>query len=217
MTLTIRRAYEKERSGAGVFRRGRVAGVPVELYHELDNLFRQIEGLRILAGANASAVLQALNAGDLTRPEGSPPPTGTQTPTEPITFIERKEVFLNLTGSAAANSNSTVYGQALPFVIKSFSVIVESSTGVAVTAAPFLQLQPYTGGTFADILVASANQSTSFQHLLSRFYNGSVVEGNQPSPKRFAPSNIRIRITGASPAARVAGSIVIDEEVTIIP
>jgi hypothetical protein len=76
--VRLRRAYEKVARPDGA-RRGRETGVPITLYHELDELFRQIQGLQIITGANREAILSAGGGATV----GTPPPAPDE-PSDPI-------------------------------------------------------------------------------------------------------------------------------------
>jgi hypothetical protein len=56
----MRDAYEKLRRTRRTLRRGRIPGVPVELYHDLDEMTRRIDGLTEISGANNAALAAAL-------------------------------------------------------------------------------------------------------------------------------------------------------------
>lgn len=77
MSLTFRRAHEK-RNSLTSGRRGRREDVPLEIYYELDDLAKQIAGLRNVVGASREAVAAIAGGGAVpTTPggtgEGAPP------------------------------------------------------------------------------------------------------------------------------------------------
>lgn len=205
MTLAIPSAQYLLRRPGGV-RRGRLPEVPVELYHELDELFEQVDGLRIITSANRSAVLAASTGGAAgTEP---PPPTGTDTGG----LIERgfpDTIQLGFDGSAAATTTSQVLPEAFPFEIRSVTIVVESSTGAAVTANPFL----FVGNS--EVFTSATNSAKTFTHLTGRTFGASSIDNNTPFLRRFQPAALKLRLTSASPSARVSGSIEITRYIDV--
>lgn len=191
MTLTIRRAYEKERSTSGVFRRGRMAGVPVEVYHELDELFRRIQGLQSLVGADERAIAGASGA----------------------TKTVNRSITLDYSGSASANPVSEIVPVSNPYKILSMTFFAESATvGTPVVGTPQLlidgqnrlvQIQTFlpdrAGKVYAGTLLTGGAQTSFFTFEIVLRQAGTL----------------QAAIVSVTPNARIKATVEIEERVPI--
>lgn len=205
--VVLRRAYEKARVPTRTVRRGRVEGVPAEVYAELDEIVRRLDGLMILQGANNAAIAAAV--GTAPPVTGATPTPGQQNPeaTKEIDFT----AILDYSGSAGASNSGQLSQIAFPFRIVSLTISVESSTGSGtISAKPFL----YVAGK--EKLTAASNAATVFAHDVAKSYPGQVVEGQEKGGiVQFSPGTVQFKITNASPTARVKGTLALKLKVPV--
>lgn len=89
MSPSFRRAHEKVRPLGGG-RRGRREEVPLEIYHELDDLFEQVDGLRQIVGVTRKTVAALSGA----PPEVVVPPQPTKPPPDQVIIENAELAFL---------------------------------------------------------------------------------------------------------------------------
>lgn len=204
--VTLRRAYEKRGLVAGG-RRGRVEGVPLGVYYDIDEAFRQIKALAAIQGADRAALAAALRP---SIPSGGKPADPGQPNPEATHWIDFT-AFLDYSGSAGASSSSTLVTLFVPFRILGISITIESSSGSGtVSARPFVHVAGQEKGTSAF------NQAKTFAHLVATNFSGLSIEGQQSGGiVEFSPGTVQLKHTNASPTARISGTIQMKVKVPI--
>jgi hypothetical protein len=172
--------------------------VPLSVYYSIDELFRRTDGLAALQGASRAAVSAAKPAGLATTGTTS---GGSKNPPE----TQNVAFDYVLAPDSAAGANPFSFKGTVPtrFSIRGFTILVESSSGSGTTAIPFL----YVGGE--EVLTTATNAATSFLNAKGTHYNANVIIGQQGGEERvFDPGQtVQIKLTGASPTARVGGTL----------
>ena len=191
--VAVRIAYEKRARPGGV-RRGREPGVPVGIYHELDEAFRQIEGLTVVVGATRDALLVV----------GSGEPVGEITPpapgNPPGTVIKQVVgVTLNAGAAYAQQARAATWTLKLPTRILAVAYLIDINGATTTKAALFatadggsilrtgLQPQAWSGGNGTvgqqhDVTSALRSTDTVYAAKTNIIFGLNAL-GGQPTTK----------------------------------
>ena len=168
MTLSFRRAYEKSNpllSG----KRGRRDDVPLEIYYQLDDLEKQVAGLRVLAGADRNTV--AFVSGGTGIPTT---PDKTQEPPSPVfNFFDSPYDFVPNSASFVQSARTNPRFLAWESVLLRATMTVEVDGGGTTKSRGILFMTVRALGGTASSLIASAvnitvtnNQPFEFRNFL---------------------------------------------------
>lgn len=236
--MVYRRAAWDRQTSKTISARAREPGVAISTQRNIDELFRAVNGLRILQGADPSAVARAqkfnagLNAANQIVTVGDP---GHPIPGEaPGTLFRTTQLsytfpfHVNATGQAAFAGGGGSFQISAQVVIRNrFSIVgftleVEVETP-ATTASGNLGLRIVpTEGLFLviggfEILSASLPQPQSFTHGVLRSFPALVVVGQETGqkPSSFVPGTLFFRLGNLNNDVRIRGTLNVLEEVPV--
>jgi len=135
----MRAAYEKLRRVSATTRRGRVPGVPVEIYHDLDNLTRRMDGMAAILGISNDAIGLASSSPLITRTQAVP-----EQEVEPS--LTENLAILNLAPDMTAGDYTgftLIASSAYDFIIQSISVFYTAETG----STSYVDFDMFIGGS----------------------------------------------------------------------